>query len=958
MVTRVLVVDDSPTQSLRTKLTLETVGYIITEANNGKTALDIALRERPDVILSDILMPEMDGFELCHLIRTNPDLRQIPVILQTASYRAKEDREFGLDIGADAFIPKGASAEDLSNLIENVIAQSWDRQKMIDDKAEESRPFDALHAQRMLFRLLEETAKLEQANAAIKAERNRAQKYLDVASVMMIAFDQENKVTMINPRGCQILGVAAQEVLNMDWIESFVPLDQQAEVRAIHERILRNNDKESEYFEYSVLTSSGEERLIAWHNTVLTDDEGYISGILSSGEDITDRKFAEIKIRESEEKYHSLFENVPVGVYRVATDGRFLAANPGLYQMLGYSSEAELQKVPFYDLFYDQQDKNSFAQYLQRGVGVQDTELRLRHKQGQLVIALDNAKSVRGSHDAILYYEGTLTDISRLKQAEAELAGLYQTEQQRVKRLSTLHKISGFLAGIHSQQEVMEIVAEQSRNLVNCPVCLVLKDVPEKKEALVVAQSGSPERMAIGRRVPLIQPIFRQIVESGQPLLVNDIDLETPELRQLNLLPEVRSIQAYPIAQEGQILGFIVQGSSIAQAPAEGDVTSMELLAERAAAALDNARLFEEINSSLQRLASLRSIDQAITSSLDINFTLGILLDQVINQLNVHGADILLLDQGSASFRYGTGRGFTIPVSPQVLVGVGNSYAGRAVLERRTIQVLNLASQAVEFQKPAHFIKEGFVSLVCTPLIAKGQVKGVLEVLHREPLQPVPDWISFLETLAGQAAIAIDNAELFTNLQRSNADLSLAYDATIQGWSDALDLRDKETEGHTQRVTELTLKLAELMGVNDKDMVHMRRGCLLHDIGKMGIPDNILLKPGSLSDEEWVIMRKHPVFAYDLISPILYLRPALDIPYCHHEKWDGSGYPRGLKGDQIPLPARIFAVVDVWDALTSDRPYRSAWSHEKTLAHIREGSGSHFDPAVVSAFMKLIAVYE
>jgi putative nucleotidyltransferase with HDIG domain len=170
----------------------------------------------------------------------------------------------------------------------------------------------------------------------------------------------------------------------------------------------------------------------------------------------------------------------------------------------------------------------------------------------------------------------------------------------------------------------------------------------------------------------------------------------------------------------------------------------------------------------------------------------------------------------------------------------------------------------------------------------------------------------------------------------------------------ALDLRDKETEGHTQRVTELTLKLARAAGMTEEELVHVRRGALLHDIGKMGVPDHILLKPGKLTDEEWVEMRKHPVFAYELLSPIAYLRPALDIPYCHHEKWDGTGYPRGLKGEQIPLAARLFAVADVWDALRSDRPYRQSWPKEKVIEHIKSLSGTHLDPKSVELFLSMM----
>jgi len=195
---------------------------------------------------------------------------------------------------------------------------------------------------------------------------------------------------------------------------------------------------------------------------------------------------------------------------------------------------------------------------------------------------------------------------------------------------------------------------------------------------------------------------------------------------------------------------------------------------------------------------------------------------------------------------------------------------------------------------------------------------------------------------------------LFNNLERSNQELIHAYDATITGWSAAMDMRDKETEGHTQRVTEMTVRLAERMGFSQQDLVHVRRGALLHDIGKIGVPDRILLKPGKLTEEEWVIMRKHPVYAYEFLKPIPYLGPSLDIPYCHHEKWDGTGYPRGLKGEDIPLSARIFASVDIYDALTSDRPYRPAWTEEKTLEYIQSLRGSHLDPQVVDMFQAFI----
>ena len=191
-------------------------------------------------------------------------------------------------------------------------------------------------------------------------------------------------------------------------------------------------------------------------------------------------------------------------------------------------------------------------------------------------------------------------------------------------------------------------------------------------------------------------------------------------------------------------------------------------------------------------------------------------------------------------------------------------------------------------------------------------------------------------------------------LRESNEALEVAYSATLQGWSNALELRERETAGHSQRVVELTLALAQAMGGSQAELEHIYHGALLHDIGKMGIPDHILLKPGPLNDEEWKVMRMHPLYAFNLLAKIPYLSSALDIPYHHHERWDGSGYPDGLAGEAIPLSARIFAVVDVWDALASDRPYRQAWQRESICEYLKEQAGRQFDPKVVNAFLNLM----
>ncbi|MCX7919331.1 MAG: HD domain-containing protein [bacterium] len=363
----------------------------------------------------------------------------------------------------------------------------------------------------------------------------------------------------------------------------------------------------------------------------------------------------------------------------------------------------------------------------------------------------------------------------------------------------------------------------------------------------------------------------------------------------------------------------------------------------------------EKIKRHIKQLTALRNIDLAITASLDLRLTLEVVLDQVTSQLGVDASSILLLNPYSQTLNFIVARGFNQPqVLQRTKLRIGEGYAGRAAFERKIINIENLQETPGEFAQATKFQDEKFISYYAVPLIAKGKVNGVLELFHREPLNPEQDWLNFLEMLASQAAIAIDNAKLFDDLQKSNIELVVAYDATIEGWSKAMDLRDKETEGHTLRVTEITERLARKIGVPDSEIVHIRRGALLHDIGKLGVPDAILHKPDKLNDEEWAIMKKHPVYAYEWLYPIVYLRPALDIPYCHHEKWNGTGYPRGLKGESIPLAARIFAIIDVWDALRSDRPYRPALPEEIVIAYLNEQAGIHFDPNIVPKFIELL----
>jgi hypothetical protein len=328
-------------------------------------------------------------------------------------------------------------------------------------------------------------------------------------------------------------------------------------------------------------------------------------------------------------------------------------------------------------------------------------------------------------------------------------------------------------------------------------------------------------------------------------------------------------------------------------------------------------------------------------------------LKEVTSQLHMDAAAVHLLNPESQLLEHAASRGFRGPAVEQTRLRPDRSDLRRMLTDHWVMGTADLGQQADSFGRPHMVASEGFVAHFCAPLIVKGQLRGVLEVFQRQPIEPGPEWHNFLIALAAQTAIAVDNARLFENLQTSNTELVQAYEATIEGWSRAMDLRDHDTEGHSQRVTELTVQLARAKGLDETALLHIRHGALLHDIGKMGVPDAILLKPGALTEEEWALMHLHPTHAFEMLAPIDYLRPALDIPYCHHEKWDGSGYPRGLAGTKIPMAARMFALVDVWDALRSDRPYRRAWPMERVRAHIRSLAGTDFDPDLVELFLQI-----
>lgn len=374
-------------------------------------------------------------------------------------------------------------------------------------------------------------------------------------------------------------------------------------------------------------------------------------------------------------------------------------------------------------------------------------------------------------------------------------------------------------------------------------------------------------------------------------------------------------------------------------------------------ASLEKARLLNETRRQLASIQALHNIDTAIIESIADQGVFDLTLDTIIQQLKIDAASILYRDPQEGDFELLSARG----VSTATIVAMANCKENSLALQALEMgrpYIMGRLAEGKTCEARDRLLAEGLEVYCAIPLASKGEALGVMELFSRRPFDPAAEWKEYLVMFVGQVTIAFNNMEMLRKLERSNEGLVKAYDATIETLSFALDLKDHGTNWHSKRVTDLTMLLAKSMGIEGDRLSQVWRGAMLHDIGKIGIPDSILLKPGALDDEEMAAMRKHTVYAYQMLSRIDYLAQAIDIPYAHHEKWDGSGYPRGLRGEDIPLPARIFAVIDVYDALTSDRPYRPAWTADQALAEIRAQVGRHFDPAVAEAFFALLATEE
>jgi PAS domain S-box-containing protein len=953
----------------------EDVSWKIVDANPGACIMNGYTREELigqsiDIVNSSL---ELDSNRRPTQIKR---FRQDGMIRMRVTHRRKDGTLFPLD-----------SASVLINIGGRELVMGFDREVTEQVAAENAL---LMAHEELEHRVEERTAELANTNASLVNEINERtlvekalqeseetfKRIINTASEGVWVIGVDGVTIFVNARMAEMVGCSIDEMIDSKFINYILEED----LPEYHLRMVRRANGLSDRYERRLRCKNGK---IIWTLTSATpmlDEAGHFQGSMAM--------FVDISAQKKDEKVREILYQISQAAITVSKLGDlFYSIHQSLAELMPienmfialYDAANDLFHFPYYVDQKDPQpspekpglgmtgyvlrsgkvllvDREECEEMVARGDVILGGTLPVdwlgiplkveTRKIGVLVIQSYN-ESIRYSEEEKSIMEFVSIPIAMAierKQSEDAL-------RRKFEELTVLHQLATTGVKAISENSLIEQATQIIASTLSVDNCGILL-LDENDGTLYHTPSYiglNEEQMQMVRQVE--KGIIGNVFTHGQSWRVPEVHLEP---NYLIIDPRIHSELCVPLKVGDRVLGVINAESRYVDAFSATDVSLLETIANQLSTAIEKFRLYDETRRQLQRLNALHTIDIAITSSMELPFTLGVLLDQGISLLGMDAGDVLLLDLNAQSMDLVVSRGFRAENQQRRKLRLSGRFSTRIVLDRNPIFIPNLDKSDETYADDLQMRDEGFKAYFGVPILAKGQVKGVLEMFSRNPVKSRPEWSDFLAALAAQAAIAIDNTSLFDALQRTNQELTVAYDATLEGWTRSLKLRDEDTENHSQQVTDLTMILAKLMGIGADQMVNLRRGALLHDIGKIGIPDRILLKPGKLTEEEWVLMRKHPRYAYELLSPILYLRPVLEIPYSHHEKWDGSGYPQGLKGEQIPLAARIFAVVDVWQALTSDRPYRPAWTREEALEYIRTQSGQHFDPQVAEAFLKWI----
>ncbi len=946
---RILVIDDDKNLRKTLEDILHTRGFEPIGVNSGKKATKCVKKEALPLALVDLGLEDMPGLDVLQAIKeVSPETECIVM----TDFVSTESAIKSVNLGAYSYVQK---------------------------------PYDVEQLVLTVNRALE---KNESTRALTNAEERYAQLF-DSTQDGLVTVTFEGKILDFNASFQRMVGYSAEELCEMSFWD-FTPKKWHAmEDNIVKKQIIGRGY--SDLYEKEYEHKDGTIFPIEVSAYLTKSSGGKAETMWAFVRDISERKRSEAALRRQLQEVMILHDLTSAGMIATDIDDLLQAATvilgqslyPEYFGIFLYNEEKEILHRHY--SYKTNKEDDQFEGYNQPiDIGILGRAVRTRLPQRVVDVKKDvdyheayseirselavpiivnneifgviNTESPVIGHFTAEDEKLLITLANQLSTSIIKIQ-LDKSEKQRIKEITALYDTAVATSSILNAGSLYIKIYEQVQELFPLDTCVLMEyDMQDETSKIAfVMEEGKPLNEWLGRTFEKSESgLIGWVIQQRKPFLSRDLSTDILPVESLSIGKPARSWLGVPLIAKGRVVGGLSVQAFTSNVFNENHQRLLESLAAQLASAVDNVQLTEKSQRQIERLKALHDLDQVINSSLDLQVTLNILLDQVIEKLQVDAVAVLLLNPKSNKLEHSASRGFRTRTIEHYTQDMEEGLSGKAAMERHLVQTLNLAEVEDDLAYTNLMQEENFVSYYNIPLIAKGQVKGMLDIFNRSPLNPNQEWYNFLETLGGQAAIAIDNTSLLEDLHRSNVELTQAYDTTLEGWSKALDLRDKETEDHTQRVVEMTLQIAQVLGIHEEELIHIRRGALLHDIGKMGIPDSILLKSDSLTDDEWEIMHRHPVYSFEMLYPIAHLRPALDIPYCHHERWDGTGYPRNLKGEEIPLAGRIFAVVDVWDALTSDRPYQKAWTTKKALDYIRSLRGKYFDPQIVDIFMTLV----
>lgn len=643
---------------------------------------------------------------------------------------------------------------------------------------------------------------------------------------------------------------------------------------------------------------------------------------------------------ESRCQLQHLMDSFPGVAYCCQYDGKWTMKfiSEGCEKLTGYSPQELIDNklVSYADLIH-LDDREKVWQNIQDAVRKDkhfQLEYRFRTKREGEKWFWERGQAIE-NEDGLIVLEGFITDITDRCRQETQMRRLIEIgeiirEEKRKDRLC---------------QRLLEKINKLANT--KCGGIGLLTSQPTTLFFEAATGAWKPFEQ---KKIDINDCEIHNVIQTGV-LQIFDLQSEGERIcRQLGSAKN-RFLAVFPLSISEKKLGVLVLGKDH-PIPTE-ELTAYTTIVDMISSAIDRLDLFVRTESQLKKMESLHAVDQTITGVFDFNVVAKIILNEVVKHLGADAADILILNSVMNSLDYAGSIGYRERKIASSQIPLSTSIAGSVLLDRKVMKVPDLDQTPLNFTQ-RDFHNEKFHAYFAFPLIAKGKPVGVLEVFYRQPFYPDYDWFSYLEIIISQTAVAYDSYRMYSDLQQVKQNIMSSYHATLESWSSSLELQAAESPGHIRKVTDQTIELAKIIGASDDELARIERGALLHDIGKIGIMDQILLKKAELTEEEWREIKRHPQIARDMLSNIQLLKESMDIPYSHHENWDGSGYPQGLKGEDIPLAARIFAVVDTFDALISDRPFRSAWPKEEAIEFLRSQKGKRFDPEIVDLFLSKI----